>query len=393
MRDKILFVCPTNRWDARERSLLFDLNIALDKGNTVVFYGLKDSPLDKKINFDNVEKIYHPGLVQTHFFLWPKLRQLIAALDDKKLALVHCYKLNILWPICFFLRGNKDVSVILSQFFEMKKNYRALWHRLLIRRCDLVFVPYDHLVRNIWSRLGTHPRKVEVRSPCLRESNEKVRNVSIEPGLIFEKFEQFYSIGIYVSDSDRELKKFMPMVKALSVANDYFNWKKPIKLVFVTEGSWSEKPVHQKLKQVVLDEGIEEHVVFHAGGAPSSYIHFFDLWMSLLKGEGMDDLALLASSIGTPILVPRHPSTNEFFSNYGKVGETFKNDDVREIVRKWETLLAHPDSYRDAIEGASLRIREHFSHKNQRNQYIAAFKKVVSRRERYRAGRTPQNPS
>ncbi|MBK24325.1 MAG: hypothetical protein CME70_10045 [Halobacteriovorax sp.] len=388
MRSKILFACPTNRWDARERSLLNDMQIAHEKGNQIVFYGLKNSPLDKKINLENVEKHYHPGLVQTHFFLWPKLRKLISILEDKELALVHCYKLNILWPICFFLRGNKEVSVIHSQFFEMNKNYRALWHRLLIRRCDLIFVPYDHLIRNIYSRLGVHPRKIEVRPPSLKEATSPSKESAI-----FDKFEQFYSVGLYISDSDRSLKNLKPVIKALSVANEYFDWKKPIKLVFVTEGAWSEKSVYQKLKQAVLEEGIEEHVVFYAGGVPSSYIQYFDLWMSLPKGEGMDDLALLSCSIGTPILVPRHPSTTQFFDEYGRIGESYKNDDVREIARKWETLLSDPEYYRDKIERAAILIRESNSRENQKKQYIAAFEKVVNRREGYRTRRSSQNPS
>lgn len=390
MKNKILFACPTNRWEARERSLLYDIEIALEQGKTVEFYGLKKSPLDKKINFEGVKKYYHPGLVQTHFFLWPKLNLLSALLNDKDLAVVHCYKLNILWPICFFLRGNHDVSVILSQFFELKKNYRAIWHRLLIRRCDLIFVPFEHLVKNVWSRLGVHPRKIEVRPPCLKEFMDSSEDGS---RFIFEKFEQFYSIGIYVTESDKNHKKFLPIINALAVANDHFKWPKPIKLVFVTEGVWSERPIHQKLKQEVLDLGIEEHIVFYSGGAPSSYIQYFDLWMSLYKGEGLDDLALLASSVGTPVLLPRHPSTSEFFGTYGRVGESFKNNDVREIARKWESILSNPDKYRDQIELASSKIRQNHSTRNQKNQYVKAFTKVVGRREAYSARKGPKSPS
>lgn len=378
MKKKILFACPTNRWNTRERSLLYDIEVALTNGNDVCFYGLKNSPLDKNITNDNVQKFYHPGLVQTHFFLWPKLKILSSLLEDSQLALVHCYKLNILWPICFFLRGNRDVSVILSQFFELKKNYRALWHRLLIRRCDLIFVPYDYLLKNIWSRLGVHPRRIEVRPPCLTEPSS-----NSESGIIFEKFEQFYAVGLYVSESDTDIKNFLPYIKALSVANEHFNWKKPIKLVFVTEGPWSEKKVYQSLKQRVLDEGIEEHIVFHSGGSPSNYIQYFDLWMSLPKGEGLDDMALLATSIGTPILVPRHPSAVEFFDVYGQVGESYKHDDVREIARKWELILSKPDWYRDEIEKAAIRIKEKYSGNLQKNQYFAVFERVVKRRERY----------
>ena len=379
MKKKILFVCPTNRWEARERSLVHDIKIALTRGSEVSFYGLKNSPLDKHLYNEKITKFYHPGLVQTHFFLWPKLKVLSTLLEDEDLALVHCYKLNILWPICFFLRGNKEVSVIHSQYFELKKNYRVLWHRLLIRRCDMIFVPFEHLVKNAWSRLGMPSRKIEVRPPLLTEVDN-----SREEAVIFDKFEQFYSIGLYVSDSDKSLNKFSSYIKALEVSNEYFNWKKPIKLVFVTEGLWSEKTVYQGLKQRVLDAGVEEHVVFYSGGKPSNYIQHFDLWMSLLKGEGLDDFALMAISIGTPILVPRHPSTVEFFSVYGRVGETYKNNDVREIVRKWERLLSDPDAYQDQIEAASGKIRKEHSYINQENQYLRAYEKVVLRRERYR---------
>lgn len=388
MKNRILFVCPTNRWEARERSLLYDIEIALEKGNEVYFYGLKDSPLDKKLYFDSVKKFYHPGLVQTHFFLWPKLKELSKLINDQKLAVVHCYKLNILWPICFFLRGNKDVSVILSQFFELRKNYRVLWHRLLIRRCDLVFVPFEHLVKNVWSRLGVHPRKIEVRPPCLKESED-----SSNEGIIFEKFEQFHSIGLYVSDSDKDLKRFQPFINSLKVANDYFNWEKPIKLVFVTEGVWSEKSIHNELKQTVLDQGVEEHIIFYSGGAPTNYIQYFDIWMSSSKGEGLDDLSLLATSLGTPILVPRHPSTSEFFGEYGAVGESFKNNDVREIAKKWEMMLTDPDRYREQIEQSASRIRKNFSINNQKNQYVKAYSKVVGRREAYSERKGSKTPS
>jgi glycosyltransferase involved in cell wall biosynthesis len=388
VKKKILFVCPTNRWEARERSLVHDIKIALARGNDVAFYGLKGSSIDKNLSSFKIKKHYHPGFVQTHFFLWPKLKILSHLLEDDELALVHCYKLNILWPICFFLRGNKEVSVIHSQYFELKQNYRVLWHRLLIRRCDMIFVPFEHLVKNSWSRLGMPSRKIEVRPPLLTEVENKNEESSI-----FDKFEQFFSVGVYVSDSDKNVKKFSSYIKSLEVSNEYFNWKKPIKLVFVTEGPWSEKTVYQALKQSVLDAGVEEHVVFYSGGKPANYLQHFDLWMSLLKGEGLDDFALMAISIGTPILVPRHPSTVEFFSVYGRVGETYKNNDVREIVRMWEKLLSDPDAYQDQIESASCQIRQDHSYTNQENQYLRAYERVVMRRERYRQRKAESSSS
>lgn len=378
MKNKILFICPTNRWNTRERSLLYDIENAIDNDNEVLFYGLKGSPVDRRIDSNKVQKYYHPGLVQTHFFLWPKLIRLSALLEDPALNLVHCYKLNILWPICFFLRGNKKVSVVLSQFFELKKNYRGLWHRLLIKRCDLIFVPFEHLVKNLWSRIGVHPRRIEVRTPCLymgsKESSGKA---------IFEKFEQFYSIGIYISEADKDVEALYPYLRALIVVNERFKWERPIKLVFVTEGSWNEKVVYLKLKQKILDEGIEEHIVFHSDDHPASYMHYFDLWMSLPSGEGLDDLSLLATSIGTPILAARHPSVVEFYTEYGKIGETYKASDVRDIVRKWELILSKSELYQDEIELAANKIKERYSHKAYKNQYVSSIQKIVARRERY----------
>ena len=73
----------------------------------------------------------------------------------------------------------------------------------------------------------------------------------------------------------------------------------------------------------------------------------------------------------------------EFFSVYGRVGETYKNNDVREIVRKWERLLSDPDAYQDQIEAASGKSRKEHSYINQENQYLRAYEKVVLRRDRY----------
>lgn len=120
-RKRAVYICPTDTWGTRERTVLKDALIAMSKGLEPHIYCLKDSFLDLVAKEKNLKVIHHYGKVYTRFFKWYKLIGLGKIVRDDDIAFVHCYHLNFLWPISFFLKSKPEIPLFFTTHREIKK--------------------------------------------------------------------------------------------------------------------------------------------------------------------------------------------------------------------------------------------------------------------------------
>ena len=161
-RNKAIYICPSDLWGARERTVLRDALISKENGLEACIYCLKDSFLDNAAKEKELHVIHHYGKVQTRFFKWYKLFGLGQIVRANDVAFVHCYHLNFLWPLSFFLKSKPEIPLFFTTHREIIKKYTEIYHKTLLSRVDQFFVNSEGLNSNLIVHLDVPPRKIKV---------------------------------------------------------------------------------------------------------------------------------------------------------------------------------------------------------------------------------------
>jgi glycosyltransferase involved in cell wall biosynthesis len=383
-RRKAIYICPSNLWGARERTVLRDALISKDMGLEPLIYCLKDSYLDLEAKQSNLEVIHHYGKIQTRFIKWYKLFGLGKIVREEDVALVHCYHLNFLWPLSFFLKSRPEIPLFFTTHKEISKSYREFYHKALLSRVDHFFVSSAGLVSNLMVHMDIPPRKIQV----LGFGNEvieisRTEASKVKKDLSFDK--EVWTLGTFLSSHHTSPENVLPLIYAVMG----FNQKKQdesARLILICDRNWNEVLIYQELIRLIKDLGSEDDVYFYSGVSLGTFQKSIDIWLSAETSENLEDLAIGAVFQGTPVLVPRTSSSKELFGKWGEVGLTYKAGDARDLRDQLCLMVEKNRRFIRQIAKITEELMEsnHFEHYKERlhDTYhnIFAARQRVSRR-------------
>lgn len=390
-RRKAIYICPTNLWGARERTVLRDALISKEKGLEASIYCLKDSFLDHAAIENGLQVIHHYGKVQTRFFKWYKLFGLGKIVRADDIAFVHCYHLNFLWPLSFFLGSKPEIPLFFTTHREIAKKYTEIYHKTLLSRVDQFFVATEGLITNLIVHLDIPPRKIKVLG-FGNESVEVSRSdvTKVKKDLSFDK--EVWTVGTFLSSHHTTPDNVIPLIYAIMGFNQK-NPEKKARLVLICDRNWSQVLIYQELIRFIKDLGSEDDVYFYSGVGLSTFQKSINVWVSAETSENLEDLAIGAVFQGTPVLVPRTSSAKELMQNWGEVGLTYKGGDARDLRDQLGFLLEKTRRYTRQIGKITDEIMEENLIDHYRESLSKTYQKIFIARQRVSKRKTPKNPS
>jgi glycosyltransferase involved in cell wall biosynthesis len=375
-KQNFLFVCPSETWGSRERMALRDCLIAREIGHDVFLYCLKDSLLHIYAKEHRIDCIFHHGKIRTKLYRWHKLsliKQYIKRLD---INLVHCYDLNFLWPICFFLRRNPKVPLIFTFGHEVQKFYKQFWVRPLISRLDLGILPIKEMMDSVRSHIDIPLRKIHFCGLGLYDPKKfKLEMTTIE--------KDHFVVGTSVGGFEKDLATLKPILHAIQGLNAKKLAGKCIKLILVSQKNWKESLIFPELREFVNANNLAGDVVFETSTDMLKAQSEVDVWVGCPTEEPIEDYTIMAMLSGKPIISPRTAAFMELIREYGQVGEAYKSGDTRELRVKVEKILLNLDKFRSHIKSNRDLLRRYYALDLYKNQLLSHYERMLNRRFRY----------
>ncbi|MCO4792759.1 MAG: glycosyltransferase [Bacteriovoracaceae bacterium] len=391
-REKAVYICPSVMWGARERTVLRDALISKSNGLDPYIYCLKDSSLDVAARENNINVIHHYGKIQTRFFKWYKLFGLGKIVRADNIAYVHCYHLNFIWPLSFFLGSRPEIPLFFTTHKEITKKYTEFYHKTLTSRVDQFFVSSKGLISNLLVHLDIPMRKIKVLGLGKKDQEiQKSEIAKVKKDISFDK--DIKIIGSYISSHHKNPDSVVPLIYATMGYNQKFQDEQKVRLVLISDKNWNQVFVYQELIRFIKDLGSENDVIFYSGVGLSAFQKSLDVWVSAETIENLEDHAVDALLQGVPMLAPRTSSSKDLLETWGEVGLTYKGGDARDLRDQLSLILAKKKKYSRQI----TKIIEDMAIQNQMSTYqeslAETYRKFFTARQRViRSRRSKEAP-
>lgn len=372
-QQNILYVCLGSTWGTRERMAIKDCKISKEIGHNVFLYCLRDSIIHMKAKSLGIDCLFHSGGLSFNFFKWHRLNDFVSYLTNFDIKLVHCYDINFLWPASFYLKRRNLVPLVFTFNHDIKKYYKKFWHKNLIRRIDKVFIPIKEMADGVHGHLEIPMRKFEYTGigaqGCKAEE-------------IVHKSTGSWFVGCSVGGHEVNAKSLIPIISAVNSLNIKSSVSKKVKLIIYTEATWDKFLIHNEVKKLIKDLDATNHVFLETAESLDSACLNVDLWVGLSVKEPIEDLLMNSILSSRPSIAPRTYATMELFRKYGKLGETYKTSDSRELRDKMEKILYSYDKYVSTIFSEKDLLLSDFGHEFYKNQLLSGYEKSLTKRER-----------
>lgn len=370
------FLALSENWETSERNILRDARIAREMGAKVIVYCYRDTVVDLWCQNYNLETYYAHGIVGNKISLYKTIKKIINFCKNKNVELIHCYKIEHLWPLAFFLRTDRVISLVFSLSHELQYFYRNIWHRPLIARIDHVFFTSQEMVDNITGHLGIPLRKIDYIGTGCSEKEES-------PKKPFSKERDAFYLATNVLGTERKANFIDIILNALKITIESGLISKKLYLVLASEKRWSHFIVANELRRKLTDMGLESHVIFVDSFSMGEVHKKIDLWIGQSRTEDIEDYCIEALLNRRPVIFPRTASSAEVIRQFGKVGETYKSEDGRELRHKILKVLENIESYQNALKKAIGKLSENFGPDTYNENLKHSYENLVARRERY----------
>lgn len=396
MKEKVFFVCASEDWSVKERTVVKDMLVSKQQGREVYLFALKDSFLDMKATSFGIPVVHFFGKLNTNILKWKRLTILKQQINKLNIDIVHCYNDNLVWPLAFFLRRKPYIPLILSSFNRIKKGHKSLIYRTLSGRIDLVINYYKVHQNNIIEKLGIPALKVKHEDfPINSDISVKLTRQRFLKQMGVEDEADIFLIGAFVDVNLKSIDSLKPVLKAISVLSK--NTNKNFRLILFNEKNWGNSLIYPELLQEIKNLSIEDEIVFYKASSNlkmenenregQSYVvpyiedimPVLDLWMNTNAQDNMDDLTIASLIQGLPIIGHRSAAMKEFLYNYPECGESYKFEDARELKDKVLKILENEKVYRKNIKKVidELEVRGNFKDYSFRlsDLYMSALRK------------------
>jgi hypothetical protein len=339
-QQNILFVCPTNNFGTRERMLLRDVQMLKEIGHNVFVYCLRDSYIDLSCKQIGVDSLYHEGKEHLTVLKWYKLRKLKHYIQKLDITIVHCYELNFLWPLAFFLRRKNLTPLFFTLNHDIKHFYAQFWYKTLISRLDLVFLPVREMIESIHGHLHLPLRKIYFSGMGLK----KVEFQEVKKKLD----ESVWNIACWVNSHEIDKEELRNCLQAIWSLNMNSQNSKPTHLHLYGAKKWDENILYKSLLKMIEELNISDYVYFQD---ETDVLEInADIWLSYITKNPLEDYSIIAILKGIPTITPRNSTTQELHRIYGQACSTYMPGDSRELRMRLEDLM---DDYSTAVQSCA----------------------------------------
>lgn len=319
----ILFVCPTINFGTRERMLLRDCLLLRSIGHSIFVYTIKDSFLDLECRKHGLNIIHHQGHHKTSFFKWYKLGKLREFIKSAEVNIIHCYDLNFLWPVSFFLRNKPLTALFFTLTGEIKNFYNQFWYRPLISRIDLVFIPVREMIESVIFNLDIPQRKINFSGLGLK----KIDQNNVYPKMEFDS--NVWNFACWINDHEECEKEIATCFEAIWSVNTSYQLKKLAHLHLYSTRKWDSNVITKKIKALVEKYKVQNYVHFHEHKNINDIEA--DIWISYNTKTPLEDYTIVSMLKEIPTIMARNATTSEICRVYGHKYQTYKANDSREL--------------------------------------------------------------
>jgi glycosyltransferase involved in cell wall biosynthesis len=374
---RVLFICPGNCWSTKERTALSDAINARNDGLSPTLCCIKDSFLDRFAKEYSIETIGYEGELRFSVRNFLKQLKLLRGILSHNFSLIHCYDINILFPVCYLLRLNPITPLIYTQSTLVKQSYRKIWFQLLLRRVDLVILPFEEMQSNVETQLNLSSRKIVFLPSVIRFDfhGSKKQTADIPK-----------KVGAYISfgrSSQKTCDTIFPLLNAAHVLNTKGQVKEDLELYFYSDMVWEEFTIKEKINQYIEENALNIRVHFLAKSNIVDFQRNMDIWVGLEVPEAFEDNLLGAMSVQTPVVAPRSAISMEFLHGHMvPAGETYKSNDSRDLRAKIYKIISAFERYAKAMKYLSDEIRNKYSKENHRRGQLDLYHRLIRKRKR-----------
>lgn len=353
MRERIHFndlstlvICPSRKWKTLERKAIADCLYLRDCGGNPTLFCLKNSKIDRVAKNLDLPRIYYSGRKLKRFFDFRYIRDMKNIIKQNSFDIIHCYHLEFLWGICFVLMSNPRIPLLLT-FNHYPKVYGSLWNRWLFRRVDLVIVFCQTTKEIVQECLPVSLRKIKISGAGV----EAVRKLDPEESPL-----KVVGMAVHsTNDLDKVLVAVYALSSLLKSAHELgVNVRLNIYATFKKEVSTLEHPIFQ----LVADLNLEEQVRFLNVTDEDKALKELSIFVGSAFDEPLNDLELKALVSHIPVVFPRTASRQVLLSKYRWIGESYHEDDARELKSKLLKILINEQVYLNELQDVQSQIEE-----------------------------------
>lgn len=335
---KVLIVCPSHAYSTIERRALADCEYLRDIGGSPTLYCVKDSTVDKEADQLSLPRIFSRGHKNKNILKLSNFFYLKKIINEGEYDLIHCYHLDSLWAVSFWLLSKPRIPLFLTfnRFIEKKVN--GLVKGWLLKRVDKVLtfnkstkdialngleIP-KHKIRVIGMGVETtyqyeNKKEAERFISCFVSENSDLDNLRTI----------LYSLGPLtkqVQDLGISLKLLVHSIKPIK---DYYHY---------TE-------IAEKMNQLDL----KSEVIFLPFESISQVIKRSDYFISTAFHEPFNDLEIQSLICRVPTIYPRTAARQNMLSEFTNISESYYFQDARELREAILNLIVNQDSYIESM--------------------------------------------
>lgn len=317
---KVLIVCPSESYKSVDRKALADCQLLRDMGGNPNLYCIKGSTLDSKAEALDLPRILFSKSGNK------KKRSLALSMDLRKTLMddwdiVHCYHLNSLWPLAFFLFSKPRISLFLSlnQFFE--ESFSVRFFSWMLNRVDSIFTFTDCSAQRVVSFFEVPERKVKVTGIGIMSSSHKnCSDIERESGA--------NRVVTFLND-ESEINNLKVLCSVLNSLSNQSGEKFLLKV-------YTFKPIKDFYEYLDLKKSLNLNkeatsVEFSESEVISGPLSFGDCFVSLSFFEPITDLEMESLLSGVPVVFPRTAARQEVIKEYELNSSTYFSQDGRAL--------------------------------------------------------------
>jgi len=379
-----LFVGLSYDWSVRERQIISDMLCAREKGANVHLYALRDSGLASRAKELGFSCSFHQGVLSKSFIKWKRLKAVSKLINHYRIDIVHCYDIDVLWPLSYILKSKPVIPLILSLSSSLNRSYRGIWYGPLSRRLDQVIVTHDDMSENVYGFLGIPPIKVKAQNLGVDIST---RDHPREKPFFKISEDRFY-LGTHLSGLETSTTFLDPLfyaLKTLTTQKDILG--REMTCVLGSNKNWRECLVTEEVRRKVKDWGLEDYVAFMGPCNVTELQLDVDVWVDLQSESQLSDTWISSLVLGTPLIAPRTGGSMELMKSYPGSMELYRFGDTRDLRSKLEKILVKLDSYESSLLSYREELDDQFSIEQFRREMGFRYEKLIKRRKRLVLGR------
>ena len=377
---KILFAGISRGWSCTERMILKDCQIAKESGAKEILYCLKGTYLDICSKEHGITSVSESDRKQKNINSIGVSKRIYNFVKKNNIDIVHCYNVDLLLKISFFLILEPLVSLVFTNNIKLQRFYDVIFFHLLMKRVDHFISYSNELVNNISGHLKAFERKVTVIGTGAQGIPRKGLEKPFK-NLFYLKDNAWY-IGCDLStlENYKNIDIIFNAFKVL-ILEDILD--KNYLLILSSDRSWSNFLNLESLKRRIIEHGLEEYIALVENCEVQDLHKGLDLWIRFDKELVMDDYVNEALLCGVPCILPRSEASTEVIVVRGLyLGETYKFGNTRELRQKIQKVLVNSATYKRSLDNVRNLLIISYGINRYRHDLVNIYYRLAHGRQR-----------